>query len=86
MIFAPYRNVLDFARDVNGSDARPQLAWDEIDYELGGEEVALLRSIARRAGRWIATNCRAVRRNAHNPPPSSAYALEKCGQPIQEPL
>ncbi|MBX3069315.1 MAG: hypothetical protein KF883_02305 [Thermomicrobiales bacterium] len=44
MIFAPYRNVLDLAHDANGSDDRhrPQLAWDEIDYELGGKRVEQL--------------------------------------------
>jgi len=48
MIFAPYRNVLDLAHHVNGSDdrQRPQLAWDEIDYELAGSVIARLKVLA----------------------------------------
>lgn len=45
MIFAPYRNVLDFGQDLNGSPAQSQLAWDDIDYELGGRWVGRVRTL-----------------------------------------
>ncbi|MGD9712537.1 MAG: hypothetical protein AB7V46_10775 [Thermomicrobiales bacterium] len=48
MIFAPYRNVLDLAHEVNGSEHRQQLSWDEIDFELGGSLFQRVRTVKRR--------------------------------------
>lgn len=81
MLFIPYRNIVDLARDFDHSAPRRRLTWDEIDFELGVFRMGACRRALTHCRSFLSISVRG-RVGAHNTKSlnASGMALDRSPQ------